>query len=336
MYYKFMTNLTPEQKLYRMFILGMTGEKLEQNPNLIKALNRSLGGVIFFTENIQSAAGFKELVSKIKKEAANPIFLSIDQEGGRVERTEKIHNGKKYLSAQEAAIKGEEFVRHQSALIAEELHSYGLNMNYAPVLDVNTNSKNPIIGNRSYSKEPEIVSKCGEIVMHEFLKKGILPVGKHFPGHGQTDTDSHKTMPEVNLNLEKLENIHIKPFKDLIESGLPAIMAAHVHYCAFDKNKIPGSISPNVLGYLRKNLNFKGIIISDDMVMGGIKNYSPIEACIKGINAGINMFIYRNSDDKTIELIEELIKKVEAKKIDIEKIDYSVELITKTLNTFKI
>ncbi len=331
-----MKNLTMEEKIYRMFILGMNGEKLEENPNLIKALRKGLGGVIFFTENIKTAQSFKKLITDIKGASKYASFLSIDQEGGRVERTENIHNGKKYLSAKDAAEKGELFVKEQSKLIAEELNSYGLNMNFAPVLDVNTNYQNPIIGSRAYSDKPELVAKYGKIFMNELMKKGIIPVAKHYPGHGNTKTDSHTTLPEVDLKFENLKKIHIKPFEELIKDGIPAIMAAHVHYQAFDRIRIPGSISPNVLGYLRNELNFEGLIISDDMIMGGVKDYTAIDACSRGINAGINTFIFRNSDNETIEVINELIKKVKNKEIDPKKIDYAIEKIEHIHNILRI
>lgn len=330
-----MINIPLNEKIHRMFILGLEGGNLEQNPGLINALNNNLGGVIFFTQNISSADEFKKLISDIKRISKSPLFLSIDQEGGRVERTQNIHNGTKYLSAKDSAEKGEEFVKEQTFSIASELINYGLNMNFAPVLDVNTNPHNPIIAERAYASTPEDVIKFAKIAFSEYINSDIIPVGKHFPGHGFTDVDSHKKMPETDLSLEELQNTHIKPFEELIKAGLPAIMAAHIHYTAFDKQKIPGSISKNVLGYLRNKLCFNGLIISDDMVMGGIKEFSPLDACTKGINAGINMFIFRNSDAQTLELIENLTLRASRGEINIDNINKSVKLIQSTLRLAK-
>lgn len=324
-----MENLSVREKIYQMFILGLKGEKLEDNPDFVSALKNNLGGVIFFTQNIITENSFKSLISDVNQIAKIPLFLSIDQEGGRVERTLNLHNGQKYLCARDAAKKGEEFVKMQSSAIADELKKLGLNMNFAPVLDVDTNPNNPVIAERSYSSEPDDVIKYGKICALEFLKKGIIPVGKHFPGHGETSVDSHKDMPILDLSIDELEAVHIKPFKELL-CNLPALMAAHINYTAFDSDKIPGSISANVLGYLRNTLSYEGLVISDDMVMGGIKGFSSVDACVKGINAGINMFIFRNSDEQTLNLIETLARKAGNGEIDMNKINFSMQKIAKT------
>ena len=319
--------LNIEQKLYQMFILGYEGENPHACPNLVHALKSGLGGVIFFTQNIYDKERFKNAVQMIKEDSLIPLFLSIDQEGGRVERTLNLYGKSHYLSAREAAQYGEDTVKQQSQWISEELKYLGLNMNFAPVLDVDTNPDNPVIADRSYSKNPDEVIKFGKIAAQTYLNNGIIPVGKHFPGHGDTSVDSHHEMPETNLSIEEMNKIHIKPFKALC-SMLPAIMVAHVHYTAFDKDKIPASVSGNIInGYLRNKLGFKGIVISDDMVMGGIKKFSPFEACKLAINAGVNMFIYRNSDDCTINLIEQLANAVKSGEIDEKNIDKSLEYI---------
>ncbi len=324
MYDKCMISI--REKITKMFITGLDGDGLSLNKNLETLLNDGLGGVIFFTDNIKSVERFKKLIGDIKKYAKHPLFLSIDQEGGRVERTLNLYGGSKYKSASESAKLGENFTREQTAQIAQELKSFGLNMNFAPVLDVNTNPNNPVIGTRSYSSNPEEVLKYGEITAKTYLEHGIIPVGKHFPGHGDTSVDSHKSMPEVNLNFSELERVHIYPFKMLI--NIPALMVSHVHYTCFDTEKIPASISENVIKkYLRNTLNYNGLVISDDMVMGGIGGYSRFEACKRGIKAGINMFIFRSSDDETACLPELLAKEVEAGKVDIADIEYSYRKI---------
>lgn len=326
--------LTVEQKVHQMFILGYEGENPLSCPKFINALKTGLGGVIFFTQNIFEKEKFKNSVDIIKENSFIPPFLSIDQEGGRVERTLNLYGGSHYLNAYDAAQKGESVVKQQTQWISEELRYFGLNMNFAPVLDVNTNPNNPIIGKRAYSSDPDEVIKFGKIAAETYLKNGIIPVGKHFAGHGEAAVDSHLEMPELDMPLTELENTHIKPFKALIQD-LPAIMVAHVHYKAFDSQKIPASISQNVIkNYLRQELGFKGLVISDDMVMGGIKKFTPFEACKKAINAGVNMFIYRNSDDATIELIQQLVAAVEHGEIDIKLIDESINYIQSVKNCF--
>ena len=158
-------NLTLKQKIARMFITGFQGNDYTNNEYFKTLLKNALGGVIFFTHNITSAADFKQLIEDLKKEAVLPMFFSIDQEGGRVERTENIHNGKKYLSAKFAYEKGLDFLKNQTDQIAEELLSFGINMNFAPVLDVNTNEKNPIIGERAFSNNADEVIEASNVVL---------------------------------------------------------------------------------------------------------------------------------------------------------------------------
>lgn len=315
-----------KEKLYQMFILGLEGENLSDNSNLKTALKNGLGGVIFFTRNIKTENRFKVLINEIKKEALIPPFLAIDQEGGKVERTENIHDGKKYLSPKYAAQKGKKFLKNQTGQILLELKKFGINLNFAPCVDVNTNPDNPIIGERAFSDKTDEVIKSGKIVVQEYLKNGIIPCLKHYPGHGNTDKDSHLTLPEINLPLEEMEKIHIKPFKEI---STPMIMAAHIHCKCFEKEQIPASLSENALNYLRKNIKFEGLIITDDMTMEGVLDFEGIKACEMAIKAGVNILLYRNSYDKTIRIIEQLIQKAKTDKQLKDNIKISFEKIMK-------
>jgi len=332
-------DLALKNKIYRLFILGFEGSELAKNPNLQYALKNNLGGVIFFTQNIESEDSIIKLISDIKSIALQrqepiiktglcPVWLAIDQEGGRVERTEQIHGGKKYLSAKFIAEKGEEAAKAQTQEIARELRKYGFNMNFAPVYDVNTNDANPIIGERAYSSEPDAVAKYANLAAKTYLENGIIPVAKHFPGHGDTDQDSHLTLPVVDMDFQMLEKLHIAPFISAIEAGIPAIMAAHVYYPCFEAQPLPASLSKKILGdYLTDKLGYRGLILSDDMVMGGTLGFEPLDALIRGVEAGINMFIYRNSNDTTIDLIEALATEVSKSRFLQQKVDYSCDKI---------
>ena len=289
-----------EKLIYQLFITG-TGKCLDE------ALERGLGGVIFFTKDIESREQFSDLIVNIKNKAIEPPFLSIDQEGGRVERTENIHA--RYLSPRYAYARGEEFLRNQSKKIAQELNVYGINLNFAPCADVNTNPQNPIIGERAFSDNTEDVIKGVKLVCEIFRNNGIIPCIKHYPGHGDADKDSHKTLPKINLSLNDMENLHIKPFKENINTEM--IMAAHLHCTCFDKEPIPASLSKNAIGYLRNVLKYNGVVITDDMVMKGVEKFGAVEACIMALLAGVDMFIYRECDRNTINIIEELIRKTE-------------------------
>lgn len=334
MYDIYMKN-TIKNKLYQMFILGLEGENLDDNPNLTNALSQNLGGVIFFTQNIKTSKQFKKLIEDIKNETIKlhlpPPFLSIDQEGGRVERTENIYKGKCFLSAKHAVANGERFLKEQTKKIAHLLKDFGINLNFAPVLDVNTNPDNPIIGERAFSDNVDEVIKCGKIVVDTYLKNGIIPCTKHFPGHGDASVDSHISLPKIDLPLEEIEEIHIKPFKE-VES--PMIMVAHLYCSAFDKEEIPSSLSKNVIGYLRNELNYDGLVITDDMVMGGVLGLDGTQACIKAIEAGVNILLYRNSNDETIQIIENIAKLATKDKELSNKIEESYSKIIEFKNKF--
>ena len=286
-------------KVFQMFILG--------SGNLDYAVTEGAGGVIFFSDDIKTEEQFKNLIDTLKQKAKTPLFFSIDQEGGRVERTINIRESR-FLSPQFAFKNGADYLSKQTVKIAEELNHLGLNTNFAPCLDVNSNPNNPIIGERAFSNNPEDVCKGYDITSNIYSSHNIIPVIKHFPGHGDTSTDSHKELPIVNLTKEELENIHIQPFKYAISKGADAMMVAHIHCTYFDKDEIPTSLSKNCISYIRNTLHFDGVLISDDMFMKGVEKYSQLEACIKGIEAGLDMFIYRESSDKILALIEEVIE----------------------------
>ena len=327
------SDLTLKEKISQMFITGF--ESLNPDDNFMKLVKEGLGGVIFFTRNIESREQFKNLISEISKEALIPMFFSIDQEGGRVERTEKIYNGKKYISAKYAYEKGLDFLKRQTGEIAFELKEYGINMNFAPVLDVNTNEENPIIGERAFSSNCDEVITAAKVVLNEYAENGIIAVGKHFPGHGDASKDSHKTLPVINLSEKELREKHIKPFIEAVKSGCKAIMAAHVVYPALDNENIPASISKKIITDLLINeIGFRGVVMTDDMEMNGIKGFTRFDACVRAINAGVNMFIFRDTTVEILELIDDLEKAAATNVIDINKIDISVEKILKLKELF--
>lgn len=316
------------EKLYQMFILGLDGNGYKE------ALTKGLGGIIFFTKDIQTPEQFKNLCAEITSQSKITPFLSIDQEGGRVERTENIHGGKKYLSAKFAFEKGEEFLRNQTDEIAKELKSYGINMNFAPCIDVNTNPNNPIIGERAFSNNPDDVINGEKIVSTTYRNNGIIPCVKHFPGHGDANADSHLTLPQINLTLKEMEQTHIKPFADAVKDGIEMVMVAHLHCTCFEKEEIPTSLSKNAINYLRNSLNFNGVAISDDMIMKGVAKFGAKTACEMGIRAGLNMFIYRNSLPETIDIIEFLVQKAQGDRELFANIETSFEKIIELKKKF--
>jgi beta-N-acetylhexosaminidase len=326
-----LNKMTLPEKVFQMFVLGFDGTELnEQNIIFQNALKSGLGGVIFFANNFDAREKFKKLAENINNIAKYPVFTSIDQEGGLVERTIKLKERISYLTplalAQTNCIKSIEI---HTQIMADELKDLGINMNFAPILDVNTNKNNPVIGIRSYGETPEDVIKFSKPVYETLKNNGIIPVGKHFPGHGDTWTDSHEEMPFVKMYMDTLEKNHISPFKQAFKNGLDAVMVAHVNYKAFDEKNIPASLSKNVIQeYLINKNSFNGLLISDDMVMKGISGeFDPVQSCKMAIEAGIDLFIYRNSDDQTIKIIKNICKMVEKGELSEAKIDRSVRKI---------
>lgn len=308
LYDKFMSDVSLAQKVFQLFITGLGSAFFELRAS-------GSGGVIFFADDFKNSLQFKRLLDEVKNGFKVIPFLSIDQEGGRVQRIRV----KEYLSARETALVGEEFALGQTAQMAQELKYYGLNLNFAPVLDVDTNPQNPVIGVRSYGNKPEIVSKFGKIVWQTYLKNGIIPCAKHFPGHGETSSDSHLCRPVVDLPFDEFEKLHIKPFLDNLE--IPMMMISHVYYTCFDNENIPASASRNILSYLRKR--YKGIIISDDMLMEGIKGHKPKDLLL----AGVDMFIYRHGNKETFNLINELVNEAKKDSLLRARIDESFERV---------
>lgn len=315
-----------EKYVYQMFILGC------ENP--IMALSKGLGGVIFFTKDIDNENDLVEKINNYKSESLIPPFISIDQEGGRVERTEKIRS--KRLSVRFAFQKGDEFLKKQTEEISQELADWGFNLNFAPCIDVNTNPSNPIIGERAFSDKTEEVIKGSEIFITASRKSNIIPCVKHFPGHGDADRDSHLTLPKIDLSLIDMEKLHIAPFKFAIEENIEMVMVAHLHCTCFDDEIIPASLSKNVVGYLRNKLSYQGVVITDDMVMKGVQDFGSLEACVMAIKAGVDMFIFRNSDEGTLALIDKLVEVVKTDDELQEKVNASFNRIMKLKQRYNL
>jgi len=296
-----------KQKLLQLFICGYSQEYPDKK--FFDLVSSNLGGVIFFAENLKNRQNFKNLITELKSISTTPLFLSIDQEGGLVERTIFLDEKVEYLTpkALSRLNNKNDFKKHYD-ILAKDLIDLGINLNFAPVLDVNSNAKNPIIGVRSFGNNSSIVSSCAKEVISAFKENNIISCGKHFAGHGDTEIDSHINMPCVNMDFHEFNSNHLAPFVTAIKDGIDTIMVSHVHFPFFDEEKIPASLSENVIeNYLKKVLGFKGLIFSDDMVMGGVaKHYGIKESIIKALNAGIDVFIYRNISDELLSTLDEI------------------------------
>ncbi len=264
--------------------------------------NYHIGSVILFSENFANKEQAKKLIHDLKKAATDsgnpPLIICVDQEGGKVERfafdRKRLKDNSEIKTPQEAFEKGQ--------IIGKELQELGIDCDFAPVVDVNSNPMNPIINVRSFGSNPDIVSALGKSFVDGLHSQNIISTAKHFPGHGDTCIDSHVGLPRVNKSLEELENMELKPFKSVIDSGVDLIMTAHIELPKIEGSTViskkdgrriflPATLSKKVLtGLLRNNMNFKGVIVTDAMNMKAIsENFGEEEAVKLAIKAGADM-----------------------------------------------
>ena len=296
-----------KEKLLQMFVLGYKDTKPSEE--IWTLISTGLGGIIFFAENLRCRSAFKLLTRDFQKLAKIPLFLSIDQEGGLVERTIFLDKKINYLTPKAlSCLKNPKDIKKHYEILAQDLKDLGLNLNFAPVLDVNTNPYNPIINVRAFGNDASIVMECMPFVLDAFKENQIITCGKHFAGHGDTSMDSHLNMPCVSMEYDKFYKNHLICFEQAIKNGLETIMVSHVHFPFFDEVKTPASLSKNAIEiYLKRILKFDGLIFTDDMVMGGIsKNYGLKESIILAIQAGIDMLIFRNITTELLNVIDEI------------------------------
>lgn len=259
-----------------------------------------LGGVVLFRRNIESLTQLVDLNASIHA-AARPLppWVAVDQEGGPVRRiTEAL--GATAIPAMRVLgqTHNPDLVAQVSEVIATELQALGFNLNFAPVLDVDTNPQNPIIGARAFSDDPEQVARMAGAFLVGHLIAGVASCGKHFPGHGDTATDSHHRLPVLMHSLERLEAVELLPFKRLIAGGLSMIMTGHLLLPALDA-VLPATLSSAVItGLLREHLGFEGVIISDDLEMAAIAAHHDIQEVVTlGLRAGLDQFLICSRPD---------------------------------------
>lgn len=308
-------------------MLGFSGTKPGSG---IKRLitEYGLGGVVLFGCNIekpQQVAGLCEELQDLALDnsPAIPLFIAIDQEGGRVTR---IKEGITLLPkmATLGATGSPELAYSLGQVIGRELRFMGINMDLAPVLDVDSQPHNPVIGDRSLGDNPDLVAKLGCEFYKGLHQAGVLAVGKHFPGHGDTEADSHLRLPVVNQDRRVLEQRELVPFKAAIASGLEVIMPAHVLYSALDVDN-PATLSAGILtGLLRRELGFKGLVLSDDMLMKAIDQNKLPRMAVGAIQAGVDMLLFGHEDAPIPQIIEALHQAVREKLISAERIKQAV------------
>ncbi|MBI4126137.1 MAG: beta-N-acetylhexosaminidase [Deltaproteobacteria bacterium] len=293
--------MTLERSLGEHFIIGFPGKKPSKE-FLAFLEEASIGGVILFAENIASPKQLRELTTELQDAVGRTLLIAIDHEGGRVFRCPKpfTHFPPMAEVSKAAQKEGKGLVFEIGKTMATELRASGVNWNLAPVLDVATNPFNPVIGDRSLSSNPQVVADLGCEFIRGLEAGGIMSCGKHFPGHGDTDLDSHLDLPQLPHTRKRFDACEFIPFRAAIAAGVPAIMTAHLRVPLLDPVN-PATISTSILtGILRNELGFDGVIVSDDLEMKGIANLMPIpEAGLRSLVAGCDMVILRR--DLTIQ-----------------------------------
>lgn len=338
----FAKSTTIESMISQMLMVGVGGSTLEDK--WVKQLqsdikNDKVGGVILFAKNIANPKQLKKLTASFKNiKTKHPLFIAIDQEGGKVQRLSVKNGFTDYLSAQDIVKEknlNETYEIYKK--LADELKNYNFNVNFAPVVDLNINPKSPAIGDklRSYSQKEEIVISYANEFINAQNSAGIISVIKHFPGHGSAIYDSHKRLTDVSDTWQYNE---LKPYYHFAKyEKSDAVMVSHVTLKKFDKD-YPASLSKNMInGLLREQLNFKGVVFSDDMNMKAISDiYTLKDAVIKAINAGIDVLVFSSYFTQKSSVVNEvrkiILQAIEDKNIELKTIEKAYKRIVRLKN----
>jgi len=321
-----------------MVMVGIEGTMFGDDAKQMIQQHR-VGGIILFKRNIDNPAQTLSLINELKRaNSANkiPLFLSVDEEGGRVSRMpDQLRDLPP--SGRIGEIGDNELAFEIGRVLGQELKALGFNMNFAPVLDINSNPNNPVIGDRAFGTTPDLVSRLGIQTMKGIQSQNVISVVKHFPGHGDTSVDSHIGLPSVYHDYERLKSFELIPFADAIKNKADAVMIAHILLPQIDPEH-PASLSRAVItDILRKDLNFQQVVITDDLTMGAIaNNYNLGEAAVKAVTAGSDIVLVCHSLEMEMQVINALTNAVETGQISTERIDESVYRILKLKQKYQL
>lgn len=325
-----MKDMTLREKIGQMLIVSYSGT--EYNAELDTLLKDvKPGGFILFSDNISTYQNTTEYIKNVKNTASIPMIIGIDQEGGRVQRIKALADANVITipSMLEVGRTNDEEISYKvGKILASEIASFGVNLDFAPVLDVFSNPNNTVIGDRAFGVDYQSVVKMSLPFAHGMQEENIIPVYKHFPGHGDTAADSHVELPVVNKTKEELYQNELIPFKNAIDDGAQAIMVAHIALPNVTGNYLPATLSKEVItDILRNELKFDGVVITDAINMGALaNNYNLEEICEYSINAGADCLLMPKNPVETVNTIEKLINE---NRISEEKINEAVTRILK-------
>lgn len=324
-----LAKMTLSEKVGQLLMVGFTGYQAPRE--LVGFLSAGkAGGIILFANNLAEPPQVAALTGTLQAAAGQcgpglPLFIAVDQEGGAVIRLSRgvtVFPGNMALGAT-----GREDLAYLSGqAVATELAALGINMNLAPVLDVNLNPANPVIGVRSFGEDPETVARLGVAALQGMQDGGVLAVGKHFPGHGDTTVDSHLNLPVIPHSPDRLEAVELKPFQAAIDHGISCIMTAHVVFPALESAGLPATLSAAVLtGLLRRKMGFQGLIITDCLEMKAIAaNYELEEAVARAVLAGADQLLISHTFAKQQAAHEALLALAERGALPLDLLDAAV------------
>jgi beta-N-acetylhexosaminidase len=313
-------------------MIGMPGPHLDkETDNLIR--EDHIGGIILFSRNIEDPLQLAALCRDLQAAALKrfPLFLAVDQEGGRVVRLKEPFRsfpGNAAIGVDEEPVKRAiEF----ATVTSKEMKVVGLNMNLAPVVDVQRGEIEKHLAGRSFGEDPEVVAFLGRVVVKHLQENGIMAVAKHFPGLGRADADPHFHLPKINIDLEELERINFPPFAAAIEEGVSGIMTSHAIYPALDSER-PATLSSLVLTeVLRERMGFRGLTITDDLEMGAIAgDWSVAEGALKSFQAGADILLICKDQSHVRESLDSMRQALSKGAISPERLAQSLERIRKT------
>jgi beta-N-acetylhexosaminidase len=312
--------------------IGVAGAELR--PEEAALLRDGVRSVVLFTRNYSDAPQLARLAASIRHAAGREALVSVDQEGGRVQR----FRGAPFPDQPEARALGErgaDAVVRATRDTALALRACGVNMNLAPVLDVDSNPANPVIGRRAFGREPHSVAQLGAACVHAMQSCGVAACGKHFPGHGDTDVDSHLALPMLPHDLSRLEHLELIPFRAAIMADVAAIMSAHVVLEAIDPG-VPATLSRTVITrMLRQALRFDGLVLTDDFEMKAIADrFEAGEAAVRAVEAGCDLVLVCKSLDRQRRVIEALAEAIAGGRLPRERVAASRARLERVLRHY--
>lgn len=291
----------------QLLFLGFEGLSLP--PPVAKWIGEGrVGGIILFSRNLRDPHQVRELVEEIRHAAPQevPVSIAIDQEGGKVQRLRQPWTV--WPSMRSLGARGEVAATVAVArALARELTELGITLDFAPVVDVDTNPENPVIGDRSFGRDPGLVSLHARAFVESMQASGVAACAKHFPGHGDTRLDSHLALPRLPHDVQRLHAVELPPFRAAIEAGVASIMTAHVVFEAVDHR--PATLSPAVMGLLRDELGYDGLVFSDDLEMKAVADYAQPRALVRGaLEARVDAMLVCRQFDLAEEVLRHLEK----------------------------